>query len=426
MESVQSMVRPGRCEDLFYVDGESAAKQCFPTTVNTKFSQGMNPGVAGGTSTFTIPPGSGIQDIVVEVNLGVPAALAGAVAIPNGWVYALMKTVSYRYGGSSMFSLTGDQVLQAALKAQQSKQAASDLLNAGGNSIARDPGVPAANFFGNAVLVLPHSSPSGVGKPHPFPLSDLTQQVVIQIEWNSIGTVLSCAVPADAQLAWSYASVNCVVQQVALNNSADALSRRVDMSKNCYAYPVEFIQQKVSIPLGPGAGPAAPAQLALTGFRSGEVKAIHCWLTNTADVSPTFGAKSPFLWYPPQAVTLSYAGDVYAKYENSSSTLWALINGRKAPTFDQVGTTGAGVAAATALGTWIELPFAQTHVGDDEKTLLVHGRPITNGVCNISIAPPYYPHAGWQPATDPNWVLNVSYIYGATIMVAQGSSDFLF
>ena len=89
--SAQDMVRPGDCVDLYYYDGETSKKQCFPTTQNTKYVQQFA-NLTGGSSVFTIPPQNGIQDIVLLFNMnpltGSAADLSG-VALPRGWGYAL-------------------------------------------------------------------------------------------------------------------------------------------------------------------------------------------------------------------------------------------------------------------------------------------------------------------------------------------------
>ena len=168
--SAQDMVRPGECVDLYYYDGETSKKQCFPTTVNTKYVQQFA-NLTGGSSVFTIPPNNGIQDVVLEFVL---PALAGAtgVALPRGWGYALIKQVSFRYGGSSQYFLAGDQILQNALRNQTSRTSADDILTLGGNA-AQDAALNAAQTA-NVVLTLPHNIPTGVGKAHPFP-TDLNE-----------------------------------------------------------------------------------------------------------------------------------------------------------------------------------------------------------------------------------------------------------
>lgn len=174
--STQDMVRPGEGVDLFYYDGETAKKQVFATTQNTKFIQQFQ-NQQGGSSVFTIPPNSGIQDIVCEFAFAGLGSSTG-LALPRGWGYALIKQVSYRYGGSSQYFLTGDQILQNALRRQPNRSACDDLLTLGGNftTSATTPSL-AQDAYASVVLTLPHNIPSGVGKSHPFP-TDLNQAIL--------------------------------------------------------------------------------------------------------------------------------------------------------------------------------------------------------------------------------------------------------
>lgn len=413
--SAQDMVRPGECMDLYYYDGETAKKQCFPTTQNTKYVQQFA-NLTGGSSVFTIPPQNGIQDVVCEfVMPAVPGATG--VALPRGWGYALIKQVSFRYGGSSQYFLTGDQILQNALRRQPSRSSADDLFTLGGN-YAADAAL-ANPQTGLVVLTLPHNIPSGIGKAHPLPTDLLTQQVQVTVELNPPASVFTLAAgataPPAANLALSAAQFQ--VQQVMLNNQSDALARRVDMANNAYAFPCEFVQQVQRIAL---ANTAAAQSVVLTGFRSGEVKAIHCWLTRASDVNAG-GINNPFNWQLPSAVQMTYAGDVYARYEYASSPLWNLINGDKAPVVDNVLSADAGggaLAAPTAsLSYWVELPFAQTLVDEDAHHILVHGKSITNGIVNLLLT---------TPSAQADWVLNVSYIYNTTLLFSQGTCDYVF
>lgn len=419
--STQDMVRSGEGVDLFYYDGETAKKQVFPTTQNTKYIQSFqNP--AGGSSVFTIPPNSGIQDVVCEFKFAGTGSNTG-LALPRGWGYALIKQVSYRYGGSSQYFLTGDQILQNALRRQTSRSSVDDILTLGGNfaTSATTPSL-AADQYASVVLTLPHNIPSGVGKALPFPTDLLTQQVQITVELNPVSSIWtvnpgggSSAPPA------SLATAQFVVQQVVMNNMGDALARRVDMSVNAYSFPCEFVQQKQLIPLQNVAG---AQEVVLTGFRSGEVKAVHCWISRDGDnnLNAATGAKSPFVWYQPNSITMTYAGDVYARYENGSAPLWSLINGNKAPALDTIDITAAAPpTAAEQLSVWSELPFAQTMLDEDSHYTLVHGKPITNGIVNLTVDITDVSDGG---AND--FKLNVSYIYNATLLMSQGTCDYVF
>jgi len=415
--STQDMVRPGECVDLFYYDGETSKKQCFATTQNTKFRQSLQ-NLGGGSSVFTIPPNQGIQDVVVEMHIAGLGSATG-LALPRGWGYALIKQVSFRYGGSSQYFLTGDQILQNALRRQPNRSACDDLLTLGGNFATSGTTPPlTADQYASVVLTLPHNVPSGVGKAHPLPSDLLTQQIQITLELYPVASIFSVnngAATPPSQLTDAY----FVVQQVVMNNAGDTLARRVDMSVNAYSFPCEFVQQKQVIPL---TNTANSQSVVLTGFRSGEVKAIHCWLSRDGDnnLNASTGAKSPFVWYQPASVQMTYAGDIYARYDNFSAPLWNLINGNKAPAVDNLDITiGAPPTASPFLSVWTELPFAQTMVDEDSHYTLVHGKPITNGIVNLDITLPF------TDATD-DWKLNVSYIYNSTLLFSQGTADYVF
>ena len=409
--STQDMVRPGECIDLYYYDAETNKKQCFPTTQNTKFRQNFQSLLAG-SSVFTIPPNQGVQDVVLNFQYNNPGA--GVIAIPRGWAYALIKQVSFRYGGSSQYFLTGDQILQNALRAQPNRSAVNDLLTLGGQYYdqATVPTIQAANLVGSVVLTLPHSKPSGVGKTHPLSSDLLTQQIQITVELNDPASIFTTGAGGVAP-ALSLAQF--VVQQVLFNNMGDALARRVDMSTNAYAFPCEFVQQKQTL-TGVITNNLTPSEIVLTGFRSGEVKSLQVWLTKATDL--TAGNISPFKWYLPQSIQMTYAGDIYARYDGASSPLWNLINSNKAPVVDTLSVDAAPNNNATPFPSqWVELPFAQTFVDEDAHYVLTHGKPITNGIINLTIVPPF-------AAAD--WIVNVSYVYNATLLFSQGTCDYVF
>lgn len=419
--STQDMVRPGECVDLYYYDAETSTKQCFPTTQNTKYVQEFA-NKSGGSSVFTIPPQNGIQDIVLEF---VMPALTGSptstgLALPRGWGYALIKQVSFRYGGSSQYFLTGDQILQNALRRQPSRSTGNDVITLGGNAVIGTAWTAAQ--VANVVLTLPHNVPTAFGKAHPLPTDLLTQQTQITVELYPISQVVSVSTTATSAdvVPTQLTTANFCVQQVMLNNQGDALARRVDMATNAYAFPCEFVQQIQRIGL---ANTASAQSVVLTGFRSGEVKSLQCWLNRTSD-SPqnsqtylTQNPNNPFNWVlPVGSIVMTYAGDVYARYDNASAPLFNLINGTKAPVIDNVVLSTAN-ASSPSIAQWFELPFAQTQLDEDSHNTLVHGKPITNGIINLQLT---------TPTAQSDWVLNVSYVYNSTLLFSQGTCDYVF
>ena len=430
--STQDMVRPGPCVDLYYYDGETHQKQCFPTTQNTKYVQNFQ-NLQGGSSVFTIPPQMGIQDVVLEMGFPIVATGTG-LALPRGWGYGLIKQVSFRYGGSSQYFLTGDQVLQNALRRQPSRSSANDILTLGGQYADNAGGTINGQTSNNittaaqtalVVLTLPHNIPSGVGKSHPFPSDLLTQQIQVTVELYPVNQIWTTNT-GGTQPPTSLSFAQFQVQQVILNNQGDALARRVDMANNAYAFPAEFVQQKQTIVAASLANTTSPQEVVLTGFRSGEVKALQVWLTRSSETALNTSAGGtlttttyqPNKWYLPTSIVMTYAGDIYARYDYGSSLLWNLINGNKAPVVDTVSIVpGSGPTPSAFLSQWVELPFAQTCVDEDSHNTLVHGKPITNGIVNLTVAP---------PSQQTDWVLNVSYVYNTTLLMSQGTCDFVF
>lgn len=417
---VHSMVRPSKPYDIYYYDGSTSKHQAFATTFNSRYSQDL-PNKTGGTSSFILPPQNGYTDIVISATIAGPASTPGALALPRGWLYSLIDTVSFRYGGSSQYFLTGDQILQNALRAQTSRSSCNDVVTLGGNFVtgATLVGTQSASV----VLTLPHNHPCGSGKKNPLPSDLLTQQILVQVTLKPVGSIFTNQTGSNLP-SWALTldTASFTVGQIMLNNQGDALARRVDMSQSVYAYPAEFVQQIVRVSV---ANTAVSQPLVLTGFRAGQVKSLECWLTRTGDTTPgptatgSLTGYDPFYWYLPSAIRVTYSGEVFANFQGSSSPLWNLINGNKSSAFDYTSVAGAGSAITTAsvISQWVSLPFAQPLVDEDAHFIQIAGRNITNGIINIDLT---------TPTAQADWTLNVSYVYCCTILFSSGTADFVF
>ena len=412
-ESVQQLVRPGKCVDAYYPDPETAQKACFRTTQNTRYIQAFA-NLTGGSSVLTIPANNGVQDIVVIMEFPAPQAPAtyAGLGLNRGWGYALIKQVSFRYGGSSQYFLTGQQLLQNALRQMSNGSARDDLLALGGAASS----APTAAQRAYCWLSLPHCIPTSEGKLPPLPSDLLTQPIQITIELFPVGSVWSAAAGATGTIPSSLSFAEFQVQQVILENQGDALARRVDMTTNALSFPVNFVQQEVLIPLAN----SVSQQVTLTGFRSGEVKSIQCWITKGSDTSGA--VKNPFRWYAPEDAVMSYAGEIYARFDKGSGALWNLVNGRITPVVQDVLLTDvAGVISITtpSVDAWLELPFGQTYDPLTAHSFYMAGKPITNGIVQFTFNLP----AAASPAAD--YVLHVSYCYNSVLTFSQGTAEYV-
>jgi hypothetical protein len=426
-ESVQQLVRPGKCVDLYYPDPETAHKQCFRTIQNTRYIQQFQ-SLGAGSSVFTIPPNNGIQDIILTLEL--PAQSDGFTyngsAIPSAWGYALIKQVSFRYGGSSQYFLSGQQLLQNALRKTSNGSARDDLFNLGGTAAAA--GAAAAGDFADRQraycwLSLPHCVPTADGKLPPLPTDLLTQQVQITVELFPLANIFSIATGGTPTLPTALNFAEFQVQQVILENQGDALARRVDMTSHALSYPLaDFTQQEVVVPLAN----AVAQSITLTGFRSGECRNIQVWITKDSDTPATLAAgaiRNPWKWYAPEDMSMTYAGEVYARFDKGSAALWNLVNGRQSAAVNEVLVADAGGGATSIttpfLARWMELPFAQTYDDLTAHSTYTAGKPITNGIVNLAFNIPQELNA----AAD--YKLHVSYNYAGVLTFSQGTCDYV-
>jgi len=197
----------------YYPDPMTAEKACFRTSINTRFQQALT-NLSGGTSTFTIPPNNGIQDIVVSMQIAAIAAPANdGLGLNRGWGYAAIRSVSFRYGGSSQFFLSKDQILQLALRKAPNGFARDDLLALGG-SAASEAELAAGPQNAYCWIPLPHCIPTSEGKLPPFPSDLLTQQIVVQLELEPIANIFSAAPAATGTPASQLNSASFTVQHV--------------------------------------------------------------------------------------------------------------------------------------------------------------------------------------------------------------------
>ena len=416
-ESVQQLVRPGMATDLYYPDSETAGKQAFRTSQTTRFTQAFTTtGAGGGVSSFQIPPANGVQDIVCTFAL--PAGTLSNLAVPIGWGYALIKQISYRYGGSTQYFLSGQQVLQAALAMAADAGSRDALLQLGGQATS-DSGF-ATQQFSYVWLPLPHCSPSVVSKPPPFPSDLLTSSIQVTVELNPLSSIFSFGSSGSlGSVPSGLSTATFAVQQVIMDNQGDCLARRIDMTQNALSYPCKWRQQEVPVSLG-SQTPSASQVITtnLTGFASGEVKEIHAWCTRDQDTPPPTvpSVQNPFNWYALQDIEMSYSGLVYAKADANSGQLWNLVNGRiPALVNNSLVVAGNPPTFSASIGsTWSVLQFGQAFDPITAHSMYVAGVPILNGIVNLKFKLPPSAPAG-------NYTLHTTYVYNAVFSLSQGS-----
>lgn len=400
----------GRREDLYYTDPDNCKVEAIPVEYNTRFSTDFTSKSAG-TSVFIIPPGNGMKHVLITLgyNAATITGQSGENALELGWGYNAIQQVSFRIGGSSQYFLTGQQLLAMNLRMVRTQTQAQALLQLGGSECK----VP-TDFDVNQYAYIPvpiWCLPSADGLNVPLPADTLAQQIQVTCTLNPtssfwINNGISNLVPPPS----AFDIAQFTVEQLTMNDRGMAISNHVDLNTHELLMPVTFHQQELTVAV-PANSNITPAQLTLTGFRSGQVKAIQIWLTKNSDTV------NQLLWYAPAAVTVLYAGTIYAQYNNGSSVVWNLLDGTKPPSVNQSKITVANpFTSVPVVSQYAVLPFGNPTGDDYEAEVLTHGKHILNGLVNLQLTAP----------TADAYTCHVHYIYNSTLVFSKSSAEFRF
>jgi hypothetical protein len=424
----------GRRQDLYYTDPDNCKVESIPVEYNTRFSQDFA-NKTSGSSTFIIPPGNALKHVIVclqylagnsqVARVGPSGDISGDYVLPLAWGYNAIRQVSFRVGGSSQYFLSGAQLLASNLRMVRTQSQAQALLNLGGSEYGTVQS-PASNTCPllSAYVVIPvWCPPSADGLSVPLPADTLAQQVQITCElqspWaaNSLGPI--GAPPGGFDTAFFQ------VEQLCMEDRGMAISNHVDLNTHELLMPITFNQQELQVQIASGTLGASQS-VVLTGFRSGQVKGIQAWLTlnrqgNTGGASAADAASdaaNQLVWIAPSAITVLYAGTIYAQYNSGTAGIFNLLDGTKPTTVNtnQI-TMGTAIPTSTPVTSqYVNLPFGNPTGDDFAAEVLTHGKHIKNGLVNLQITPP----------TADAYTLHVQYIYNSTLVFSKSSAEFRF
>jgi hypothetical protein len=424
-------------EDLYYSDAKNACVQSIPVEYNTRFTQTLS-NLGAGSSTFIIPPGNGLRCPVLVLGYSASAISSytppsgpavtntGLYALPRGWGYLAIARISWRVGGSTQYFLTGQQLLQRNLRMVQTKSQADAVLSLGGNEAK-----VTLDFQQDQFAYIPltcWSGPSVDGISLPLPGDILSQNVQITVElnpssafWVTNPTPGSPTPLVTGFVPSAFTTGYFQAEQLVMVDRAQSLANNEAFARGevSYSMPVSFDQQEQVI-TGLQAT-TAQQPITLTGFRAGQVKSIEMWLVDKRSSN-----LNKLLWKKPKSVILSYAGVIYAQYENGVSALFNLIDGTKPSAVDESalaqGAVPGAMTSSAVSSEWVSLPFAQKSGADYSDDVLVHGKEITNGIVNIQIALPDAAADGGSSAYE----VHVVYNYTAALNFARGTAEYVF
>ena len=317
--------------------------------------------------------------------------------------------------------MSGQQLLAKVLRQVRTQSQATALLQLGGSAVYNAPGGVAGtgDFAINqyAYVVVPvWCMPGSDGLNVPLPADTLAQQVQITCTLNSPSQFWLNNGTASPLPPAAFDTAVFQVEQLCMVDRGMAIANHVDLNTHELLMPIVFDQQELQVKIPVNSNVlASPFSATLTGFRSGQVKSIQCWLTKDTDTA------NPLLWYAPAVATVLYAGTIYANYSVAgSSVIWNTLDGTKPPSnsYTKLTNNGPGnLFTATPVGSnYALLPFANPTGDDYSAEVLTHGKPILNGLVNLQIVAP----------TADAYTLHVTYIYNSTLVFSKSSAEFRF
>jgi hypothetical protein len=417
----------GKREDLYYTDPDNCKVESIPVEYNTRFTQDFS-NKASGSSTFIIPPGNGLKHVVICLQYSAGNASVGTIAtsasgdyvLAKGWGYNAIRQISFRVGGSSQYFMSGAQLLAANLRMVRTQNQAQALLDLGGSEYGtvQSPASSPSPLLSAYVVVPVWCPPSADGLSVPLPADTLAQQVQITCELQSPWAANSLSPLAAAPGAFDVAFFQ--VEQLCMTDRGMAIANHVDLNSHELLMPITFNQQELQVPIA-AATLGTSQSVTLTGFRSGQVKGIQAWLTlNRSDTAANAAsdAANQLVWVAPQAITVLYAGTIYAQYNSGTAAIFNLIDGTKPSVVSTNAITMGGVTptSSSVVSQYVNLPFGNPTGDDYSAEVLTHGKPILNGLVNLQITP---------PTADP-YTLHVQYIYNSTLVFSKSSAEFRF
>ena len=452
---VQDAVRPGESCDIYYSNLQNSVKQAHPTIVENRYILSLNSKSFGSSATLLFNPDEGLDHIVLTLRLPPPSDLLGAtanqsyyngLALNAGWGYSCIRRIGVRYGNSSLYYFSGDQMLIDILSDCEDSVKKQEMLTLGGLALSCLPA--GGNTAGNAgdftsdidrtayvYLKLPHNTPSAQELSLPLPTDLLTAPIQVNVEFKNANEVFNVspyvANTANAQtvpvLPTGFSLAEAQFKQIHFDDKGEQLARKVNMSEKAYSYPLKYFSQEVfrlpNVPAG------AETQQTLTGLRSGNCLGIRLWVKENLPVTPDVSGQvftQPNVYVTPDAVQLSVNGLIYFDSRNGQQQMWNLLERKSSSAFT---TTAVTVSAPNALpqytqnqfrSTWVWIPFGQHSETLANSSELTHGLSLMNSIVNLTIKTPTAPQG------NSTYTVTAEYIFNSTLLFSRGGCEYIF
>lgn len=427
---IQSQIRLGRPEDLYYYAESSLRKQSIPCFQNTEFTQNISPTAGRGNYQVIFSRNQGLSHVIIGAKLKAHTGAAGlnyaGIGVSRGWLANLIDRVSYRIAGSSQYWQTGQQLMVANALESTNPTVKQDLFNLCGQALSTTTEFQTDELlYAYMYFNMPVNKPfCGTESPLPLPTELLNSNVILSIDLAPVTSIYSSSNALGAVSAAPDALQELYVQfqQIMAVDSGELMRMGGDRSK-MYSLPCKgFYTQELQIGIPANSTAAGQTQdIALTGFQSGQVKSIIAWLTDNADTAPTTSApfaRNANCFAYGQNYLLKYNGQNIHFFPGTSSTMWGELLCDVPPYLDSVRYDISGVLVPSdERSHFVVFPLGQS-VEQVNPKILINGRSIGTSIMNLSLK---------VPDATKAYTLHVMYFYNTVLSISgAGEAAFVF
>jgi hypothetical protein len=417
--SMLDHVLPGAKEDIYYYNSATSRKQMIPSISRTNFRQDLA-SKSGGASVITISPDAGVSHVILGLQMPeeplAPVTFYSGYALNRGFLYNAIDKVQFRYGSSSQYELSGQQLLNIMLTTSGGLEESNRLLQLAGAECKAPADFRGDNCFAYGVIPLAHiAAQSSTDVPNPFSSELLSSPILITVFLKPLAQVfqsspLYTGTVGTLPTAWSDAYIQ--VRQI---NALDRGQLEKPSASSRYGFPITFYQQVNSINLQSS---SSSQTVNLTGFQSGSCKGVYAWCVDTADTA------NPNRYINLRDMQLSYQGNVLHDYRGISGTALDLLF-TVTPSLIQnsvltaVATTDPALTwtSAPEIDYFTHFPFAQKFTQVAAEHMEVKGLYVANGVMNLTLK---------TPLAKSTYKLYFMPYYSAALMMHQGACEYIF
>jgi hypothetical protein len=290
------LASPGyKLNDAYYSNADSVVEMAETTYSTGRFSYSLQSSTFGSSSSIIIPNSSLIGEIYLHAELPT-IPLGSNLKLNRGWLLDSINSISFLFGSSNVPQLTfsGQSLFQILMAECETAEKRNAVLDYAGQAAAATtnplpPARPAyTKNWADLVLSLPFSSMCGLCSKKPFDSNILSNNIIVQINWNQASSIYSGIGPELINTPPAgYIDCKALLRQGDFSNKAESLRNALQLNPGkSLNYP--FIHHQSYTPSFFNGAPASVGgvgvTLSLQGLINADLVAMTFGVVNTKNL----------------------------------------------------------------------------------------------------------------------------------------------